>query len=30
MGYGHNAAAAEDARRRISAFFANHLRADGG
>ena len=30
MGYGHNAAAAEDARRRISAFFATHLRADGG
>ena len=29
MGYGHNPAAAQDARQRISAFFATHLRADG-
>ena len=28
MGYGHNAAAAADARQRISEFFATHLRGD--
>jgi carboxymethylenebutenolidase len=30
MGYGHNAAAAADARQRISAFFATHLRGEDG
>lgn len=29
MGYGHNPAAAQDARQRISEFFATHLRGDG-
>jgi dienelactone hydrolase len=30
MGFGHNPAAAADARQRISDFFATHLRGDGG